>query len=480
MNIKEMEQRSSMTRANIRFYEQEGLLSPRRQDNGYRDYSEDDLRQLHRIHLLRTLGVSLEEIRAAQKGELALDTLLETRAAALEQQAADAQQRAQLCRRIRQDGAQYSTLDGQHYLNALTAAEPAAAAVPREDSYHKVTAPWRRFFARHFDLFLYTTLWSLLGILLLGLSPSSETGSSWFGAGGLVSVVMMVLLEPLLLATWGTTPGKWLLGLRVRNNTGQKLSYGEGSYRTLQALWYGAGMFIPIFELFRGYKYYYDCTEGKTLPWEWDSELHLKDEKPTRAFALMGCAAAAVGLLALALALSSTPRQRGDMTVDEFARSYNRLAKYHGIEVRLDEDGGWEDEIQRPDGGVTIYLHDQEIPDFDYTVENGVITGISFTIHKEGDSENWVSINQNRRALAILAYVQAYDPTPLNNSEAMAVIDRLESDPFSTFVETVHGVRITWDFSSSGYHRVDNGGLLVPIEGQTPSCTMRFTLQKVS
>ena len=101
MNIKEMEQRSSMTRANIRFYEQEGLLSPRRQDNGYRDYSEDDLQQLHRIHLLRTLGVSLEEIRAAQKGELALDTLLETRAAALEQQAADAQQRAQLCRRIR-------------------------------------------------------------------------------------------------------------------------------------------------------------------------------------------------------------------------------------------------------------------------------------------------------------------------------------------------------------------------------------------
>lgn len=480
MNIKEIEQRSGMTRANVRFYEQEGLLSPRRLDNGYRDYSEGDLQQLHRIHLLRTLGLSLDEIRAAQKGELPLDRLLENRAAALDKQAADAQQYAQLCRRIRQDGAQYSTLDGQHYLNALTAAEPAVAAVPKEDTYHKVTSPWRRFFARHFDLFLYTTLWSLLGILLLGLSPSSETGSAWFSAGGIVSVVMMVLLEPLLLATWGTTPGKWLLGLHVRNNTGQKLSYGEGSYRTLQALWYGAGMFIPIFELFRGYKYYYDCAEGKTLPWEWDSELHLKDEKPARTFALVGCAAAAVGLLALALALSSTPRQRGDMTVDDFVQSYNRLAKYHGIEVRLDDDGSWLEEIPRPDGGVVIHLHDQEIPNFDYTVENGVITDISFTIRKEGDRENWVSINQNRRILAILAYVQAYDPTPLNNSEAMAVIDRLEADPFSTFAETVHGVRITWDFSSSGYHRVDNGGLLVPIEGQNPSCTMRFSLQKVS
>ena len=80
MNIKEIEQRSGMTRANVRFYEQEGLLSPRRLDNGYRDYSEDDLQQLHRIHLLRTLGLSLDEIRAAQKGELALGQLLENKA----------------------------------------------------------------------------------------------------------------------------------------------------------------------------------------------------------------------------------------------------------------------------------------------------------------------------------------------------------------------------------------------------------------
>ena len=480
MNIKDMEQRSGMTRANIRFYEQEGLLSPRRQSNGYRDYSDDDLQQLHRIHLLRTLGLSLEEIRAAQKGELPLDRLLENRAAALDKQAADAQQYAQLCRRIRQDGAQYSTLDGQHYLNALTAAEPAVAAVPKEDTYHKVTSPWRRFFARHFDLFLYTTLWSLLGILLLGLSPSSETGSAWFSAGGIVSVVMMVLLEPLLLATWGTTPGKWLLGLRVRNNTGQKLSYGEGSYRTLQALWYGAGMFIPIFELFRGYKYYYDCAEGKTLPWEWDSELHLKDEKPARAFALVGCAAAAVGLLALALALSSTPRQRGDMTVDDFVQSYNRLAKYHGIEVRLDDDGSWLEEIPRPDGGVVIHLDDIPVPDFTYTEENGLMTGLSFTLAVDGDTESWVPIATSRRILAILAFAQAYDPTPLNNNEVIDIVNRLEQKPAQPLNETVHGVRITWDITSTGYHVVDNMAVLVPIDGQTPSCSMTFTLEKVS
>ena len=36
MTIKELEEAVGMTRANIRFYEQEGLLSPARSANGYR------------------------------------------------------------------------------------------------------------------------------------------------------------------------------------------------------------------------------------------------------------------------------------------------------------------------------------------------------------------------------------------------------------------------------------------------------------
>ena len=46
MNIKEMEERSGLPRSGIRFYESEGLLSPARSANGYRDYSESDLETL--------------------------------------------------------------------------------------------------------------------------------------------------------------------------------------------------------------------------------------------------------------------------------------------------------------------------------------------------------------------------------------------------------------------------------------------------
>ena len=72
MKINEVEQLVGVTKRNIRFYEKEGLLSPGRTDNGYRDYSEADVEALRKIKLLRKLDVPLEEIRRMQQGTLTL------------------------------------------------------------------------------------------------------------------------------------------------------------------------------------------------------------------------------------------------------------------------------------------------------------------------------------------------------------------------------------------------------------------------
>jgi len=69
LKINEVEALVGITRKNIRFYEAEGLLAPRRNsENGYRDYGEAEVRTLLQIKLLRKLGVSLEEIRKMQSG----------------------------------------------------------------------------------------------------------------------------------------------------------------------------------------------------------------------------------------------------------------------------------------------------------------------------------------------------------------------------------------------------------------------------
>ena len=62
MNIAEAERRTGLSRANIRFYEKEGLLKPTRGENGYRDYSAGDLARLLRIKRLASLGFPLARI----------------------------------------------------------------------------------------------------------------------------------------------------------------------------------------------------------------------------------------------------------------------------------------------------------------------------------------------------------------------------------------------------------------------------------
>ena len=55
MQINELEMKTGLDRATIRFYEKEGMITPIRKENGYRDYSEEDQQHLLKIKLLRSL-----------------------------------------------------------------------------------------------------------------------------------------------------------------------------------------------------------------------------------------------------------------------------------------------------------------------------------------------------------------------------------------------------------------------------------------
>ena len=57
MKIKDMERQVGVTKANIRFYEKEGLLSPARGENNYREYTEEDREVLEKIKYLRMLSL---------------------------------------------------------------------------------------------------------------------------------------------------------------------------------------------------------------------------------------------------------------------------------------------------------------------------------------------------------------------------------------------------------------------------------------
>ena len=79
MKINEVEKMTGLTKKAIRLYEDRGLITVERSENGYRDYSENDIKTLERIKLLRTAGVSITDIRLLFSGMISLDDIIEKR-----------------------------------------------------------------------------------------------------------------------------------------------------------------------------------------------------------------------------------------------------------------------------------------------------------------------------------------------------------------------------------------------------------------
>ena len=70
MRINEAEELLGISKANIRFYEKQGLLTPQRGENRYRDYTDGDIDRLRQIVILRKLGISVQDIGKILGGSL--------------------------------------------------------------------------------------------------------------------------------------------------------------------------------------------------------------------------------------------------------------------------------------------------------------------------------------------------------------------------------------------------------------------------
>ncbi|KZN30438.1 hypothetical protein N480_05655 [Pseudoalteromonas luteoviolacea S2607] len=62
MKIGELSIKSGVSIRMLRYYEERGLLTPKRTASGYRDYDEEELRTLERIKLLASAGMNLNTI----------------------------------------------------------------------------------------------------------------------------------------------------------------------------------------------------------------------------------------------------------------------------------------------------------------------------------------------------------------------------------------------------------------------------------
>src|SRR5690606_6248205 len=101
--------------------------------------------------------------------------------------------------------------------------------------------PWTRFWARSLDQFFFMCL--CLGALMI-LRQAGWATVDYLDFWQNVLLFLMIgwhLIEAFLITQWATTPGKYLLGIRVTDADGNHLQYGASLRRTFGVYVLGLG-----------------------------------------------------------------------------------------------------------------------------------------------------------------------------------------------------------------------------------------------
>ena len=160
--------------------------------------------------------------------------------------------------------------------------ETSYASTERNEIHHPFH-PWRRYFARVFDMALYNITWLSFLVFtfhvnLIGRSSMLNLLDSYIAIG------MMLFLEPLWLHFFRTTPGKAIFGIRIEDFNGENLTYRQGFDRTFGVIASGLGFNIPIYNFIRLWKSYNLCIDKKIQPWNESTSYIIKDTKLYRTF----------------------------------------------------------------------------------------------------------------------------------------------------------------------------------------------------
>ncbi len=438
MTSKEMEARSGVPRANIRYYEVEGLLHPERLKNGYRSYSEEDLRTLEKIKLLRRLGVSVEEVRELVRGGETMETVLDRRLAEVGGERAALGRVERVCGDLRDAGASFDDLDAGRYLADLDApalpeengtwwdeAPGAGPAGGGRDCPRCTTCPGGCSPGSLTDLLVSLAL--LAALCLAGYNPARADSL----AISLGTTVLLGVLEPLCLRLFAATPGKALLGMRLTAPDGEKLPYGAGVNRYLRMLWHGLGCYIPIWSLVQLYRSAARCCKSGAPALGRRGGLHggalPAPVRPGRSLRLgRRCCWAARGVNCA----SQLPPNRGELTVAEFAENFNRQADYVGADLGgyLDETGSWQ-EVPAPPNVIRFDM--EQLPgaeQFRYTVEDGRLTAVILSGEVENTAE-WYHLPTERMAVALMAFAWAREDASFwtgPRKDQLAALDALD------------------------------------------------------
>ena len=127
MKIKQVEELVGITRKNIRFYEEQGLLNVERAENGYREYHTADIARLQEIKLFRKMDISIEEMKLLFEKKKSLQICLEQHLKELDHRKEGLSKMQDMCERLILEHRSLESLNAEDCLEEIEQMEKEGA-----------------------------------------------------------------------------------------------------------------------------------------------------------------------------------------------------------------------------------------------------------------------------------------------------------------------------------------------------------------
>ena len=253
-----------------------------------------------------------------------------------------------------EENVSFDRLDAKKYIRRIQkeVEEKYRKKDEKKEATEGAQKPWLRFLARLLDYFSYEVLWSVLLVFVfhVRLSDRSVGGNILDTA---ISVILMLLIEPLWLRFIGTTLGKGILGIRITAKNQEHLTYKQGFIRTWKVIGSGLGYLFPIYNLVCLWRSYKMCSAKETLPQDKEVRYTVKKSKWFRGILYILVFWALIALLLTSDAYQKLPPHRRDLTEAKFSENREFYAM-----MLTDED----------------MLN--SAPEYELIIEGGYVTGI--------------------------------------------------------------------------------------------------------
>lgn len=153
-----------------------------------------------------------------------------------------------------------------------TRTESAAHPIDEDTVTVSQVQPWTRFFARQCDYLTFEFV--VLELALFSYLDVRTVLALSLGELILISFIfkfLWVFFEALLLSMYGTTPGKFIFGIRIYDAEGETLTYGAALKRALLVWVKGMGLALPLMNPIMMILGYRQLANNHETSWDRDS-----------------------------------------------------------------------------------------------------------------------------------------------------------------------------------------------------------------